>query len=157
MGSVLTMFLTITLSYFLLCLSSSDGMELNARARNPQALLNIFQITTFPNEECTATNGLSGVCLSTSECDGLRGFADGNCAVGFGICCILSSSSCGDTISRNLTYVRNPGYPGKYSTAGDCKWEIAKLSEDICQIRLDFQTMVIADPNVATDPSVGKC
>ena len=43
--------------------------------------------------------------------------------------------------------VRNPGYPGKYSTAGDCEWKIAKLSEDICQIRLDFQTMVIADPN----------
>ena len=43
--------------------------------------------------------------------------------------------------------VRNPGYPGKYSTAGDCQWKISKLSEDICQIRLDFETMEIADPN----------
>ena len=42
---------------------------------------------------------------------------------------------------------RNPGYPGKYSTAGDCEWKISKLSEDICQIRLDFETMQIADPN----------
>ena len=43
--------------------------------------------------------------------------------------------------------VRNPGYPGKYSTAVDCEWRISKTREDICQIRLDFQTMEIADPN----------
>ena len=43
--------------------------------------------------------------------------------------------------------VRNPGYPGKYSTAVDCEWKISKAREDICQIRLDFQTMEIADPN----------
>ena len=42
---------------------------------------------------------------------------------------------------------RNPGYPGKYSTAGDCEWKINKLRDDICQIRLDFETMEIADPN----------
>ena len=46
-----------------------------------------------------------------------------------------------------ITWNRNPGYPGKYSTAGDCEWKITKLREDICQIRLDFQTMEIADPN----------
>ena len=47
-------------------------------------------------------------------------------------------------------HARNPGYPGKYSAAGDCQWKINKLSQDICQIRLDFQTMEIADPNGGT-------
>ena len=46
-----------------------------------------------------------------------------------------------------LLYCRNPGYPGKYSVSGDCEWKIKKLSDDICQIRLDFETMEIADPN----------
>ena len=31
--------------------------------------------------------------------------------------------------------------------SGDCEWKIKKLSDDICQIRLDFETMEIADPN----------
>ena len=42
---------------------------------------------------------------------------------------------------------RNPGYPNTYSTVGTCEWKIAKVREDICQIRLDFQTLVLADPN----------
>ena len=42
---------------------------------------------------------------------------------------------------------RNPGYPATYSEAGDCEWKITKSQENICQIRLDFETMEIADPN----------
>ena len=46
---------------------------------------------------------------------------------------------------------RNPGYPSTYSSAGTCEWRISKCRDDICQIRLDFQTMEIADPNGGTD------
>ena len=41
---------------------------------------------------------------------------------------------------------RNPGYPSGYSTAGTCEWTINKCQNNICQIRLDFETMEIADP-----------
>ena len=44
--------------------------------------------------------------ITQSECIGVNGLASGKCAIGFGICCVLSSSSCGETISRNLTYIR---------------------------------------------------
>ena len=44
--------------------------------------------------------------ITQSECNGVNGLASGKCAIGFGICCVLSSSSCGETISRNLTYIR---------------------------------------------------
>lgn len=88
---------------------------------------------------------------------GLSGLAAGSCAQGFGICCVLSSSSCGGTVSSNLTYIRNPGYPSTYSKVGTCEWKITKVREDICQIRLDFQTLVLADPNVVTDGLVGRC
>ena len=68
---------------------------------------------------------------------------------------------------------RNPGYPSTYSSAGTCEWRISKCRDDICQIRLDFQTTEIADPDggreskklkveifhisVATDGLVGRC
>ena len=33
---------------------------------------------------------LQGVCYTQQECDDLGGTADGNCAAGFGTCCIVS-------------------------------------------------------------------
>jgi len=149
---------TMTPSAALACLLVVyPGYGLDITSRESKALFNIFQITTFPNEECAATNGLYGTCLSASECNGLGGLSAGKCAQGFGLCCVLSSNSCGDTISRNLTYIRNPGYPATYSEAGDCEWKITKSQENICQIRLDFETMEIADPNVVDTGLTGRC
>merc|ERR1719410_2105565 len=58
--------------------------------------------------------------------------------------CISTSSSttCGSTISTNTSYIRNPGYPSTYTptTGGTCVFTINKVSDDICQLRLDFQT-----------------
>ena len=54
---------------------------------------------------------------------------------------MISTTTCGTTISTNTTYIRNPGYPSTYTaTAGTCKYTIGKVSDDICQLRLDFQT-----------------
>ena len=43
--------------------------------------------------QCTAKSGSStgakkGTCLATSECFANSGTADGNCAAGFGVCCV---------------------------------------------------------------------
>ena len=33
---------------------------------------------------------LTGICYSSSECSGLSGgYADGRCAQGFGVCCVI--------------------------------------------------------------------
>ena len=85
-----------------------------------------------------------------SECSGLGGLSSGSCALGFGTCCVLSSTSCGGTVARNLTYIRSPGYPAPYTTPGNCQWTINKSADNICKIRLDFQTMEIADPDSNT-------
>ena len=55
-----------------------------------------------------------------------------------------------------LLYCRNPGYPGKYSVSGDCEWKIKKLSDDICQIRLDFNSVTMAQP-ATTGTTIGTC
>ena len=94
-------------------------------------------------------------CLTTSECSSKGGSAQGNCAAGFGVCCICKlerletgeflSQQClvsvyasASTISQNLTYIVNPSYPANYvpsSTPSTLTYTINKCSSDICRIR----------------------
>ena len=89
-------------------------------------VFNVFQVTKFPNDECTVsgtkvayyyiaivklvTRYVQGVCLSGSECDSRGGSILGTCAAGFGSCCAIYVSDCGsDNFQFNLTYIVNPG------------------------------------------------
>jgi len=120
---------------------------INSSYTDPRQLkqLSLFSVVQFPNDECTSSSSstTTGTCLTSSECTGRSGTSDGTCAAGFGVCCVVSSSTCGSTLSSNITYIRNPGYPSSYTptSAGTCSFTINKASDDICQLRLDFQTM----------------
>ena len=92
-------------------------------------VLGVFQVTKFPNDECSAANNkvpdtrhqprqgpshhllcVQGVCLSGSECDARGGVILGSCAQGFGSCCAVYISSCtSDNFRHNLTYIVSPG------------------------------------------------
>lgn len=113
------------------------------RARGAK-LFSLFSIVQFPNEECTSltTSSTFGTCYSTSDCTSRGGSADGTCAAGFGVCCVITMSTCGGSISTNTTYIQNPGYPTAYTpaTTGTCAYTISKVSDNICTLRLDFQT-----------------
>merc|ERR1712048_542281 len=104
----------------------------------------LFSIVQFPNQQCTGSSSTStyGTCYTSSECTTKGGSADGNCAAGFGVCCVITTSTCSSTISTNTTYIRNPNYPSSYTatSAGTCAYTVSKVSDDICQLRLDFQT-----------------
>merc|ERR1712183_577857 len=110
-----------------------------------QKQLSLFSVVQFPNDECTSSSSstTTGTCLTSSECTGRSGTASGSCAAGFGVCCVVSSSTCGASLSSNITYIRNPGYPSSYTptTSETCSFTISKAADDICQLRLDFQTM----------------
>merc|ERR1712037_518152 len=91
--------------------------------------LSLFSVVQFPNDECTSSTTSPttlGTCLTSSECTSRSGAASGTCAAGFGV-----------------YYIRNPGYPSSYTptSAVTCSFTINKASDDICQLRLDFQTM----------------
>merc|ERR1739844_440158 len=123
----------------------------------------LFSIVQFPNLRCTSSTSSTtyGTCITSSECSSRSGTADGNCAAGFGVCCIVSKSTCGDTVSTNTSYIRNPGYPSTYtpSSTGTCAFTISKISSDICQLRLDFETMsgfVTASKGTCTDYLTAK-
>ena len=68
---------------------------------------------------------------------------------------VIYTSTCSSTISTNTTYIRNPNYPSSYtpSTTGTCTFTINKVSSDVCQLRLDFETF---SGFVTTTPA-GSC
>merc|ERR1711997_19451 len=121
--------------------------------------LSLFSVVQFPNDECTSSSDSTtmGTCLTSSECTSRSGTASGSCAAGFGVCCVVSTNTCGASLSSNITYIRNPGYPSSYTptSSGTCSFTINKCSDNICQLRLDFQTMT--GYTVGTDTSKGQC
>ena len=52
-------------------------------------LISLFSVVHFKNKECTATSGLTGTCYSSTDCSDNGGTASGNCAAGFGVCCVV--------------------------------------------------------------------
>merc|ERR1711874_61948 len=124
-----------------------------------QKQLSLFSVVQFPNDECTSSTETStiGTCLTSSECSGRSGTASGSCAAGFGVCCVVTTSTCGSTLSSNISYIRNPGYPSSYTptSSGTCTFTINKCSDNICQLRLDFETMT--GYTVGTDANKGQC
>ena len=101
--------------------------------------LPLFSIVHFPNDECSSSTSSTtlGTCFTSSECFSKSGTASGSCALGFGVCCVLSTSTCGSSVSTNTTYISNPGYPLSITPAstGSCSFTINKAFDDVCQLR----------------------
>merc|ERR1739844_97934 len=138
---------------FLVCLfvlSSANEIATEKDSRQ----FSLFSIVTFRNDACSAvsTAGLTGVCMTTTECSS-TGTSDGNCASGFGVCCITKTSTCGGSVSQNCSYIENPSYPSAYSTTGSCSYTVSRCSTEICQVRLDFFKVVLQQPTSTT----GSC
>ena len=97
-------------------------------------IFNLFALVKFSNDDCRGDalqnpEASIGTCYTSSgkppfiifispifdyplnfkkipECTDRAGRAVGNCASGFGICCIFDSFMCGDTIFQNKSYIR---------------------------------------------------
>jgi len=123
----------------------------------------LFSVVTFKNEECTSettfTGGArAGTCYSTTECSDKKGTASGNCAAGFGVCCMFTdTTSATASITENRTWIRNKEYPSyaTATTAQDFTYTIKKMNTDICQVRLDFEQFQIAGPANTNEQIVG--
>merc|ERR1712223_2016799 len=119
----------------------------------------LFSVVTFGNEECTSSSSVAGgatagTCYSSTECSDKNGMSAGNCASGFGVCCLfLNTGAVASTISENRTRIRNGEFPSiaTATTAQSIVYTINKMNADICQIRLDFDNFIIAGPSVTTE------
>jgi len=139
---------------------NNSNTDSNKLAKHPK-VFSLFSIVQFPNSACTSTSSTysNGTCLTSSECSSKSGSAQGNCASGFGVCCVFSVSASASSISENLTYIVNPSYPSNYapsSTPTTLTYTINKCSDDICRIRLDYDLFVLTAPLTAT-ATQGQC
>ena len=74
----------------------------------------------------------NGTCYTSTECEENGGSASGNCASGFGVCCLFtigSSSGSGTTVSINNTYIQNPSFPAVYSETSSLTYTINKCAD----------------------------
>lgn len=72
------------------------------------------------------------------------------------VCCIYKTNECGTTISKNISYIQNPDFPSTYTTTGTCSYKITKTDASVCQVRLDFDTLVLGG-NDETGSYAGCC
>ena len=73
------------------------------------------------------------------------GTASGTCASGFGVCCVVSKT-CGGSSSTNNTYLEQT----TTTVAASCSYTICPISTDICGIRIEFETFVMAGASSST-------
>ncbi|XP_059081873.1 uncharacterized protein LOC131879537 [Tigriopus californicus] len=152
MGSLLNVtFVRLVLLLGTLCLS--QGLKHNNRnvtSARQGKLFSLFNIVSFDNGPCqssssvgSGTNGnRNGTCYTANECIQRGGSSSGNCAAGFGVCCVFYLSS-GGTTAQNCTYLRNDNFPSGLSTTNGQSFTINKCSCDVCYLRLDFLTFSI--------------
>jgi len=110
------------------------------RLLNPFSLFNLVR---FPNTACTTDRGSDGVCYTNSECRRRGGEPSGSCAGGFGACCTFVSE-CNSETSQNGTMFSSPS-----SLSSVCSLMIKPMHDNICQIRLDLEEFVLAEPDIS--------
>lgn len=74
------------------------------------------------------------------------GTTDGSCASGFGVCCVFALA-CGDTAAENSTYIVQASAT---AVTSPCTYTICKCSNNICRLRYDFTTFVLANAVAGT-------
>ena len=133
----------IKVSLVLTVLGSVTGVEISeTRARDPR-FFGLFNIVSFPNNACKADNDKTGLCFTGSECSSRSGEARGDCANGFGVCCVFIHT-CGMgsgvlTLDNKVDYLENANYPQEDEDPSMCLAQIQPCNENICQIRIDFE------------------
>merc|ERR1712102_93486 len=114
-----------------LCLLCVASVATALPAKEPKAF-SLFSVVTFPNAECTtdSTPAMTGICVTAEECSNsgdVIAQAQGNCASGFGVCCMRRvEGNPNAAITSGLTYVQRA-----FNIMG---------GPNVCQIRFDFIT-----------------
>merc|ERR1712018_857466 len=108
-------------------------------------VLPVFQVVKFPNDICAGATR-NGTCYTAEECSTKGGTSDGSCASGLGVCCMFALS-CGGSASENQTYLIQSSVT---SLTSPCTYTICPCSTNICRIRYDFESFVLANQVAGT-------
>ena len=103
--------------------------------------VSLYDYVTMSRLSRVTMSGTYGTCYAATECEALGGSSLGQCAGGFGVCCSLTGS-CGGRTSVNNTY-----FTAGDSPSSPCQFTVCKTSDEVCQIRLNFDTFDIGQPS----------
>jgi len=140
---------------FLFCILIQGSFQEENEQRDGK-VFSLFSIVTFPNTGCssqsvTGNKARNGTCYTATECAEKAGTVSGNCAAGFGVCCLFIASAGGSTVTQNCSYIQNPSFPSAYAATTALSYTIAKCAADVCTLRLDFETFTTAGPTGGSD------
>ncbi|XP_050072277.1 uncharacterized protein LOC126560358 [Anopheles maculipalpis] len=117
--------------------------------RRSAKVLNFLPVPV--DDECLSDDGRrTGMCMNVYECRIQGGTARGQCALGFGVCCVFVAT-CNEEIVNNITYFVSPAFPGIVpKDLGSCKLKIKLMNPDISQLKFDFIHFALGQPNRRT-------
>ncbi|XP_058122523.1 uncharacterized protein LOC131293442 [Anopheles ziemanni] len=133
--------------------SDGNGLTGGGRAgsgrRRSAKVLNFLPVPV--DDECLSDDGRrTGMCMNVYECRIQGGTARGQCALGFGVCCVFVAT-CNEEIANNLTYFVSPSFPGIVpKDVGSCKLKIKLMNAEISQLKFDFIQFALGQPNRRT-------
>nr|XP_027238656.1 uncharacterized protein LOC113829646 [Penaeus vannamei] len=147
----------LTLAFVLTTLTLGPGfvssMSISSGEGGDRDSKFIFTLVRFPNVVCGS--GLdSGTCVTNAECTARGGSVVGSCANRYGVCCKVTLTGCGGTVTRNNTLVLSTDYPSYYNEAKTCEYKVQfdDSAGNICHIRYQHISNELVGPS-----SLGVC
>ncbi|KAK8723203.1 hypothetical protein OTU49_011905, partial [Cherax quadricarinatus] len=117
-----------------------ENQELQSQEERDKKTLILAQINPT---QCTTNDAIHtlGTCMPLVECRSTGGVAKGYCVSGLAVCC-LATRTCNTATRQNNTYFVNPSSPEL-----TCPLTINLMSNNICQLRLDFIEFILSQPS----------
>ncbi|CAG7719876.1 unnamed protein product, partial [Allacma fusca] len=116
--------------------------------------LPFYVLVKIPSGTCDSEYlRTSGVCVASNRaCTRLNGTESGTCAMGYGICCLvtLNCATSPEVVKANGTHLVNPS---NLKNQTSCEFQLPR-PPGVCQVRLDFNNF---NTSLGDQPFVGDC
>lgn len=104
-----------------------------------------FPVLGFFMEFCQSQLNRTGRCMSLPDCRFSRGTREGDCADGFGVCCIHEVRNNVETTVSNNSYFVQPGFPKPFTGGKNVSLTVL-LPSSTCQLRLELEEFRLLPP-----------
>ncbi|KAL3222972.1 hypothetical protein MRX96_027864 [Rhipicephalus microplus] len=105
----------------------------------------LFPVLGFFMEFCQSQLNRTGRCMSLPDCRFSRGTREGDCADGFGVCCIHEVRNNVETTVSNNSYFVQPGFPKPFTGGKNVSLTVL-LPSSTCQLRLELEEFRLLPP-----------
>lgn len=104
-----------------------------------------FPLMGFFVEFCQSQLNRTGRCMSLPDCRFSRGTREGECADGFGVCCIYEARNNVETTLSNNSYFVQPQFPQPFGGGENVSLTVL-LPASTCQLRLELEQFHLLPP-----------